>query len=471
MVQLTKPLYLKAELNDERLTKRFNELIGQLKADTGGSIPQAAQSKGAAKGMYRFFHNPKVKPHKLIQAHVAAFSLSDEGMNTSRYLCLSDSTEVDYTSKRGAANLGPLSESNRRGMYLHNSLIISDKGIPGCVLKQDYLIRRDEDFCKWKQRKNWPIENKESNRWLKHFEAAQRWSERCTKEVVYVADREADIMELYHARRYELMHFLTRSQHNRCIANSELKLYQQLAKMQQVGTYELELIDPKTLKPNLVTLGVRFCKVTLRLAGRAKRHKHLSPLVVTAIEVRQVQTPTQTDPPIRWVLLTSLPIATFADALQAIRYYVLRWIIERFHYLLKSGGARIEELQMEKSHQLQNAITTYSIVIMDSMKIRYLADKEPNKSALDVGITPLECEILYAYVRKKSNRQIAFDLQNPPTIWEFCRVLGSIAGFIPSKRQPLPGLKTLSKAVEKFHILLDAYDAYMSLNSKDVGYH
>ena len=119
---------------------------------------------------------------------------------------------------------------------------------------------------------------------------------------------------------------------------------------------------------------------------------------------------------------------------------------------------------MKLPHQLKNAITTYSITLMDIMKIRYLSEKQPDTSVLDAGITPLECEILYTYANKKGCTKIRFDKDDPPTIWEFCRVLGTIGGFIPSKRQPLPGLKILSRALQTYYVLLDAYDAYMSKN-------
>ena len=159
-----------------------------------------------------------------------------------------------------------------------------------------------------------------------------------------------------------------------------------------------------------------------------------------------------------------MPVSDFFTALQIIRYYLLRWLIERFHFLLKSGGANIEHLQLQTPHRLKNAIATYSIAAMNAMKMRYIAENEPNKSVLEIGITSLQCEILYAYVQHKIDAKASFDEQQPPTVWEFCRTLGRIGGFIPSKRQPLPGLKILTRALQKFNILLDAHDAFLSKN-------
>jgi hypothetical protein len=455
---------MEVDLNDKRLTLRFNKIVEQLRSNPSASIPQAAPNKGATKGIYRFFHNPKVSPQKLIKGQLKHLQLNSQGTEESIYLCLSDSTELDYTPKRSAENLGPLTQRKRRGLILHNSMVINSLGVPLGLLKQDYIIRTDEGFCKWKQKKNLGIDQKESIKWLNHFKAAQELCEQQQVQMIFVADRESDIMDVYHACQHQNMHYIIRSQHNRCIKDSASKLYSILGQQTQRGTYQIQVKDPKTLKVRQATLAIRFCEITLNLSSNDKCRKHLTPLKVVAIEVHELNPPAQIDQPIRWILLTSLPIANFEAALQVVKFYILRWLIERFHYLLKSGGAKVEDLQIQKKHPLKNAIATYSITVMNIMNLKYMASNQPNTIVSDVGITDLECQVLYSYANKSKRSKIPFDKENPPTVWEFCRVLGSIGGFIPSKRQPLPGLKTLSRALEKFYILLEAYDAFHPKN-------
>ena len=94
------------------------------------------------------------------------------------------------------------------------------------------------------------------------------------------------------------------------------------------------------------------------------------------------------------------------------------------------------------------------------MKIRNLAENQPDMCVFDAGISSLECKVLYAYAQAKFRKELVFDLDNPPTVWEYCRVLGMIGGFMPSKRQPLPGIKILTRATEKFNIILNAYETF-----------
>jgi hypothetical protein len=176
-----------------------------------------------------------------------------------------------------------------------------------------------------------------------------------------------------------------------------------------------------------------------------------------AIQAKEINPPTDVQKPVSWVLLTTLTVETYADAMQVIQYYTTRWLIERFHFLLKSGGANVEELQLETAHRIQNALTTYSTASFNVFKVRYLAEKQPSIPINEAGISPIEYRVLYEYANKKISASIVYDPQKQPTIFEYCVILGQIGGFLPSKRQPIPGLKILSRAIEQLQHLVEAY--------------
>jgi hypothetical protein len=50
-----------------------------------------------------------------------------------------------------------------------------------------------------------------------------------------------------------------------------------------------------------------------------------------------------------------------AEAAQVVRWYTLRWLIERYHDTLKSG-CRIEQWQLETAARLKRALATLAIV-------------------------------------------------------------------------------------------------------------
>ena len=79
---------------------------------------------------------------------------------------------------------------------------------------------------------------------------------------------------------------------------------------------------------------------------------------MTAIEVREIH---RTADALRWVLLTSIPVRTFAEAQTVVGYYLQRWRIEDFFRVLKSG-CKVEELQMQSAYRLHRAVTIYTVI-------------------------------------------------------------------------------------------------------------
>lgn len=446
------------DFGDIRLNRRFDMICEQFSNNLSATIPQAGITKKAVKAMYRFFDNKQVTPYKQLFAHRPELDKKISALKKRRFLQLDDSSEADMTGKKGAQALGPLNYINRRGLWLHNSLITDHNGAPLGLLHQSYIIRNDEDFGKAAERKKLPFEDKESYRWKEHYLKGQALCEQHEDlEGVYVADREADIMELYQARSCERMHFVQRSKHNRKLADKSDNLYNHLSKQRQVGTYELGLIHPQTKKKRVATIEVRFTKVELKLHKALPSKRHLPAVTFYAVEAKEINPPQDIDEPIHWVLLTTLPVESFEDAMEIIRIYTLRWIIERYHYILKTGGAHIEDLQLETPHRLKNAITAYSIAALKALTIRYYAEKTPQVDIYQIGITETEYKVLYTYAQYDMKLNVHFDADNIPTIKEFCIVLGQIGGFIPSKRQPLPGLKILSRATQKLNNMVDTY--------------
>jgi hypothetical protein len=80
-----------------------------------------------------------------------------------------------------------------------------------------------------------------------------------------------------------------------------------------------------------------------------------------------------------WWLVTTLPIATLADAEQAVRWSALRWLVGGYHYVLKSGR-RIERLQRETDDRLERALATDAVVAWRLLWLTYEARRDPEGS-------------------------------------------------------------------------------------------
>ncbi len=178
------------------------------------------------------------------------------------------------------------------------------------------------------------------------------------------------------------------------------------------------------------------------------------------VQVKQVRPPKEGEKPIEWILFTTLPVNNLEQAQQVIQYYRYRWIIERFHFLLKSGGAKVENFNFKEASTLVNALATYSFAAMNVLKIKYFAEHQPNIPIDQVGITPIQHQVLYQYLHQHIDKRIEFKPDQIPTIKVFCIRLGLLGGFHPSKRKPIPGLKILTRAWLKLDTLIKGYELF-----------
>ncbi len=451
---MKKRIHTHSVFGDTRLESRFDTLLSISSRRLNSSIGKAQPNWASTKATYRFWDNKSVHPEALIAYQ---FSKIEAGWGAEKMLLqVCDWTELDYTGSRSAATLGPLSYKRQRGFHLYNSMIVSHLGCPLGLLKQSYHTRTDANFGTSKSQCNQRIlADKETAHWVEHFQRGQDLvTAREDLQMVFVADREADFMELFAQRTVERMHFIIRSQHDRKLSDGASNLVPRVNTWPVQGIYEAQVMHSKTRKMRKARLEVRFGALEVQLSKPLPQKKGLPAMRLFVVDVRETG---NQDEAIHWRLLTTLPVESFAQAAIVIQYYIWRWLIERFHFLLKSGGAAVEKLQLATPQRLKNAITTFSLAAMDAFKLRYLAQNNPDENIYSLGISEVEHKVLYTYAHKKLGLTTGFDPDNPPSIKEYCITLGRIAGFFPSKKQTIPGLLILTRARERLDTLVDAY--------------
>jgi hypothetical protein len=393
---------------------------------------------------------------------LASLGLSDTGGSKCRLLVCQDTACLVYTGKRGASKLGPLNYKYNRGLYLHSSLITSTKGVPIGLLKQTYVQRDLSGLGKGSQRRSLPFEDKETYRWLEHFKATQlRFGDQPDTEVVDVSDREADIFEVlaaYDPEQAPNVHYLIRSKHNRRLYGTEDKtLRDKLESTPWQGEYKVWMTDRKTAKKRQAKVKIRYTEAHIKLHKPLPGKRGLGSLTLWVVEVKE-EHPPKGKKAACWTLLTSMPLHSLADAKQMVRYYTHRWVIERFHYILKQG-AKVEDLQLQTPERLRNAVSTYSVVAVKIMRINYLARNYPDTPIDQAGISGKEHEALYKYMHENVSKRIVYDPSKPPDLKEFVHRIAQLGGYIPGKRQANPGLKTTWEGFRKYSIIVDAFAA------------
>ena len=201
--------------------------------------------------------------------------------------------------------------------------------------------------------------DKESQRWLDSLSATERIIPGDVT-VITVADREADIYEFLAQERRENSELLIRAYQNRSVKSVDSeeieKLESAIRKASPVGVVTIELSKNPERKAREATLTLRTTSVEIQPPKTHINYKSLKPIKIQVILAEEENPPDGVDP-VSWLLLTTLTITGFDDVVQCMRWYSYRWLIERYHYVLKSG-CRLEQLQLETADRIEKALAT-----------------------------------------------------------------------------------------------------------------
>ena len=96
-------------------------------------------------------------------------------------------------------------------------------------------------------------------------------------------------------------------------------------------------------KSRTAAVEVRATTVTLQPPRRPDRV--LPPVTLQVVLVREIAPP-EDDVPVEWLLLTTLPIETIEQVREIVLYYTIRFLIEVFFRVLKSG-CRVEARRLK----------------------------------------------------------------------------------------------------------------------------
>jgi hypothetical protein len=194
---------------------------------------------------------------------------------------------------------------------------------------------------------------------------------------------------------------------------------------------------------------VRSTRTLLRPPGRPG--EKLPAVWVNVILVREEDPPADAEP-IEWLLLTSLPVETFAQACEVIDFYCCRWEIEIYFRVLKSG-CKIEDLQFEAEDRFQVCLAMYLIVAWRVLYVLKLGRECPEMS----------CEAVFTEAEWKSVYMIANRKAAPkktPTLGELIPMIASLGGYLGRKNDGPPGPQTMWIGLQRMRDFALAWSAF-----------
>ncbi|BDA69462.1 transposase [Calothrix sp. PCC 7716] len=428
------------DLGDARRNKRLVRIVEDLAAQPTSSVPQACGSVAATTAAYDFWSSPYFKPNDIRDGHTKA--TLERIKEHKILLMIQDTTNIDLTTHPATRGTGYLDNRYCFGLKVHSTLAASIDGVPLGIVNQLVWARNIEDLGIAKQRHQRKTEEKESQRWLDGLEQTQ---ELIPSEIIVVTmgDSEADIFDLFNKKRPNNSHILIRGTHNRKVNHTAEYLHEAIRSTPACGKIVVSLKrNPETAARN-AELTIRYATIEVDVPQNHIARSQLKPVKLQVVLAEEKNPPSGVTP-ISWLLLTTLEVNSFEDAVRCVKWYTFRWLIERYHYTLKSG-CRIEELQLETAKRIDMALATYSIVAWRLLWLTYEARHNPDVSCETV-LDTIEWQALCATITKNP-----VPPENPPTLREAIRMIASLGGFLGRKGDGEPGVKTIWRGLRRLH--------------------
>ena len=204
---------------------------------------------------------------------------------------------------------------------------------------------------------------------------------------VHIGDRESDIYELFCRAETVGTHFLVRTCVDRLAGDGKYTIADEMRELRIQGLHRIQVTDEKGHRSEAI-LEIRYRRIrVLPPIGKQKQYPELMLTVICAQERGAPNGRERRD----WRLITDLPVRSRNEAVEKLKWYSMRWKIETFHKILKSG-CKAEESRPRTAQRLTNLIAVFCILswrIFWTMMNRAVPDASPT-----LAFTALEIRLL-----------------------------------------------------------------------------
>lgn len=449
------------ELGDLRRTDRLVDYAARQAVVPNASTSRACSTDDAAReGAYRLLRNPRVKPSSIDDAafdHVAELAREYETV-----LAIQDTTGVSFTHPMTDALK---TSGNPTGFVVHATLLVdAASAMPIGVVDQERWIRSSDGPGRATYESR-PYEEKESYKWER---ASERVRQRThgLPSVITVCDREADVYEFL---AYQLEHgqrFVVRASANRFVEPKPAKLWASVERQQVLGARIVHIEQrggqnargrqqfrlPRERRSATATL--RCARVEVRPPAQRTVSGERRNLELNAVLVHVDAH--AGEPALEWMLLTTEPVATLAQAERVVAIYEQRWLIEEYFKAWKSG-CRVETRPLHSLDNLERMMAITAHVAVRLLQLRALAAADDSNSCETV-FSRDEWRCLHVSVLP----QRAIPKKTPTIRWAL-EAVARLGGWANTKRTGKIGWPTLWHGWDVFQQRLAGYRAAMRL--------
>lgn len=453
-----------APLGDQRLSKRLVEIGRKQALNPGCSYSGVVGGNWSeVKGYYRFIDRPDDCGTTMENILLPHREQTIRRMKSEKVvLCVQDGSDLNYNNLDHCEGLGIIGSNQTgaksRGLHLHSMLAITTEGLPLGVLRSKCTAPQPKSHDDNRPASAIPIEDKKTFSWIKGVRDCQKLKQLMPHtSIVNISDREADFFEMFDDQRNNSLNvdLLVRAKHDRA-TTGEYKLFE-TARQAPIRT-QIEIKVPrqsarkkKSKQKARAKRPARTAQVSVRSAqvelNPPPYHKDKEPVRISIVHVREDNPPAGAEA-IEWFLLTTLALPSVDDVLNCVKWYCLRWRIEDWHRVLKSG-CNAEELANKTAERLKRAVAIKLVIAWRIMLMTLLGRETPELPS-EVMFSDLEIKVLNAYAKKKG-------ISLPTSLGAAVKLVAKLGGYLDRSNDPPPGHQLMWRGYTYLQLMCDGF--------------
>lgn len=415
------------------------------------SMRELGETRAEQVGFARFFHNERVRVEEILATAGARTAEAAAGRHV---LLIEDTSEINYQAKCGRQRgLGRVGNGTDVGLFVHPALALdaADGTVLGLAGATIWRRRR----AKRRDYQAQPIEAKESYRWLETIAAARPRLDR-SPFVTVIADREADIFELFARLPDERTAVLVRAAHDRALGDGG-RLFKKLAAQPAAGQLAFDLPARRGRPARAVRLAVRFAAMTLRQPRRGADARDPKAVSLYAVEVHEIDPPSRKQAVV-WRLLTTHPVTALEDAVRIVELYRRRWAVEQLFRTLKSQAIDIEASFLADGAALERLAAAAMVAASMVMQLVHARGEAGWNLPAARVFSRSEIVVLHALTPRLEGKTAKQKNPHPTdslawAAWHIAR-LGGWTGYACDRP---PGPITFSRGLERFAAIAQGF--------------
>ena len=400
-------------LGDHRLSNRLVEIGHNQAMNPSSSYSGAVEGNWPkVKAYYRLIDKPDdsaVTMANILLPHREQTIRRMKAEDT--VLCIQDGSDLDYNSLDQCKGLGVIGSNQTgaksRGLHMHSTIVVTTEGLPLGVLQSKLTAPKPKDDNR--PASAIPIEEKKTFSWIEGVRDCQGLKALMPHtSIINVMDREGDFFEMFDDQRCNCVSvdLLVRAKHDRS-TTGKYKLFETARQSPVQAQIEIKVPrqsarSKKSKQKARAKRPARTAQVSVRSTqielNPPVYHKDRNPIKIGIVHVKEDKPPADAEA-IEWFLLTTIDLQSADNVLNCVKWYCLRWRIEDWHRVLKSG-CKVEELANKTVERLKRALAINQVIAWRIMLMTLLGRETPELPA-EVLFSDLEVKVLSAYAKKK----------------------------------------------------------------------